>query len=78
LIKSNIVLDPMMGTGRTGVASLNLKRQFIGIEKNAGTFKIAKANQFFQVLKKVPVKKLDDDLMVEEMGNQICLEREEP
>jgi DNA modification methylase len=56
LIESDIVLDPMMGTGRTGVASLNLKRQFIGIEKNAGTFKIAKANQFSSAKKSASEK----------------------
>jgi DNA modification methylase len=33
----------MMGVATTGVASLNLNRQFIGIEKDAETFKIAKA-----------------------------------
>ncbi len=41
--ENDVVLDPMMGTGTTGIASLNLKRQFIGIEKDAETFKIAKA-----------------------------------
>lgn len=30
-----------MGSGSTGVASLNLNRKFIGIEKDATYFKIA-------------------------------------
>jgi hypothetical protein len=41
--ENDVVLDPMMGVATTGVASLNLNRQFIGIEKDAETFKIAKA-----------------------------------
>ena len=32
----------MMGTGTTGLATLNLKRKFIGIEKNPEIFEIAK------------------------------------
>jgi len=30
--KGNTVLDPFMGTGTTGVAALNLRRNFVGIE----------------------------------------------
>lgn len=41
-IENDVILDPMMGTATTGIASLNLKRQFMGIEKDAETFKIAK------------------------------------
>ena len=40
-IENQIVLDPMMGTGTTGLATLNLRRKFIGIEKNQETFTIA-------------------------------------
>ena len=40
--ENDVVLDPMMGTATSGIASLNLKRQFIGIEENSETFKIAK------------------------------------
>ena len=32
----------MMGSGTTGIASLNLKRKFIGIEKEHEIFLIAK------------------------------------
>lgn len=38
-----IVLDPFLGSGTTGIAALELKRQFIGIERDEGYMKIAKA-----------------------------------
>ena len=44
LIHSNAgdtILDCFMGSGTTGVAALNLSRDFIGIEKDEGYFKIA-------------------------------------
>jgi len=41
--ENQTVLDPLMGSGTTGVAALNLKRQFIGIEINQDTFKEARA-----------------------------------
>ena len=41
-IEKHIVLDPMMGSGTTGIAILNLRRKFIAIEKNPETFEIAK------------------------------------
>lgn len=39
--KGDTVLDFVMGSGTTGVACVNLGREFIGIEKDAGYFKIA-------------------------------------
>ena len=39
--KADIVLDPFMGSGTTGVACLRTGRNFIGIEKDEGYFKIA-------------------------------------
>ena len=39
--EGDTVLDPMMGSGTTGVACLNLNRRFIGIEKDPEYFKIA-------------------------------------
>jgi len=39
--KGDTVLDPFMGSGTTGVACVNLDRNFVGIEINADYFKIA-------------------------------------
>jgi DNA modification methylase len=37
-LENQTVLDPMMGSATTGIAALNLKRKFIGIEIDHGTF----------------------------------------
>lgn len=41
--ENQIVFDPLMGSGTTGMATLNLKRKFIGIEKEEEKFLIAKS-----------------------------------
>lgn len=41
-LKGQTILDPFMGSGTTGVVSKRLQREFIGIEKDNGYFKIAK------------------------------------
>ena len=41
-VVGEVVLDPMMGTGTTGVASLSCSRNFVGIEKEKSTFDIAR------------------------------------
>lgn len=41
-LENQTVLDPMMGSGTTGIAALKLKRKFIGIEKDNNNFLIAK------------------------------------
>jgi site-specific DNA-methyltransferase (adenine-specific) len=40
--EGDVVLDPFMGSGSTGIACLNTKRNFIGIEKDDKYFVIAK------------------------------------
>jgi DNA modification methylase len=42
--ENQIVLDPFMGSGTFGIASLKLNRKFIGIEKDPGRFRVAEAN----------------------------------
>ena len=43
-LENQIVFDPLMGTGTTGIAALKLKRQFFGIERDVETFGDAKRN----------------------------------
>ena len=43
-VENQIVMDPLMGSGTTGITSLNLNRKFIGIEIDKDRFEIAKAN----------------------------------
>jgi DNA modification methylase len=43
-IENQTVLDPMFGTGTTGMTALKLNRKFIGIEIDPATFEITKAN----------------------------------
>ena len=40
--EGDIILDPTMGSGTTGVACKNMNRQFIGIEKDIKYFEISK------------------------------------
>jgi DNA modification methylase len=37
----DVILDPFMGSGSTGVAAVRRGRKFIGMEKDARYFKIA-------------------------------------
>lgn len=40
--KGDVVLDPVMGSGTTGIACKRLRRSFIGIEKDRGYYEMAK------------------------------------
>jgi len=42
-VEDQIVFDPFIDSGTTGMAALNLKRNFIGIEKDPEQFEIAKS-----------------------------------
>jgi DNA modification methylase len=42
--ENDVVLDPTMGTGTTGIAALMLKRRFVGIELNENTLAKARHN----------------------------------
>lgn len=42
-VENQLVLDPMLGVGTTGIAARKLNRQFIGIEKDPDRLQIAKA-----------------------------------
>ena len=47
--KDDVIIDPFMGSGTTGVACLNLLRKFIGIEldKNYFNLSINRLNKIF-------------------------------
>jgi ParB-like chromosome segregation protein Spo0J len=43
-VENQIVLDPFLGAGTSGIAALKLNRKFIGIEVDSERFKVAEAN----------------------------------
>jgi DNA modification methylase len=43
-VENQVVVDPFLGAGTTGIAALRLHRQFIGIEIDKDRFDIAEAN----------------------------------
>lgn len=53
--ENEVVLDPFMGVGSTGVAAVELNRRFIGIELDESYFDIAKSRigNTYKVLKQI-------------------------
>ena len=49
--EGDIILDPTMGSGSTGVACKNLNRQFIGIELDQEIFEVAKGRNPHELIK---------------------------
>jgi site-specific DNA-methyltransferase (adenine-specific) len=43
-VENQLVLDPFLDSGPTGIADLNLNRKFIGIEIDKDRFEIAKVS----------------------------------
>lgn len=56
--KNDVVLDLFMGSGSTGIACYNLERNFIGIEKEAEYYQIAK-ERLKNYTKQLKLKKED-------------------
>ena len=54
--ESGTVLEPFMGSGTTGIAAVNLNRNFIGIELDAGYFAICE-NRIADAEKEMELKK---------------------
>lgn len=57
--EGDLILDPTMGSGSTGIATLNTGRKFIGIEKDKNYFSIAK-------------NRIEDFLEEKEKENKTC------
>ena len=60
---NNVILDPFMGSGTTGVACANLGRQFIGIEREPKYFDIAcrRIDDAYRQAPLIPLNPVRDD-----------------
>jgi 16S rRNA G966 N2-methylase RsmD len=56
-VENQIIFDPFTGSGTTGIAAINLRRKFIGTEKEPDKFKIVKARINKFLLKEAKNKK---------------------
>lgn len=59
----DLILDPYMGSGTTGVAAINLGRNFFGIESNIEYYEIAK-ERLDKIEKNISKEKFDNGLRI--------------
>ena len=55
------MLDNCMGSGSTGVATININRHFIGIEKDADIYKLA-TNRITETANEIILKRSDKNV----------------
>lgn len=66
----DVIFDPFMGSGSTGVAALELGRKFIGVERNPDYFEIAK-RRIAEALSKNHLLPLPNDKMPTLFGGAV-------
>lgn len=59
--EGDTVLDNCMGSGSTGVATININRHFIGIEKDADIYKLA-TNRITETANEIILKRSDKNV----------------
>ncbi|MEY4927345.1 MAG: hypothetical protein RI894_1781 [Bacteroidota bacterium] len=82
------ILDPFMGSGSTGVAALQLNREFIGYEWDENYFKIAKQRieesllpvepKNKKAVKKTPIPKVKIEVQAEIAPTTLAIKAEKP
>jgi DNA modification methylase len=56
-VENQIVMDPFMGSGTTGIATLNLGRKFIGIEIDKERFDVARGRIINSAVPQLEIKR---------------------
>ena len=67
--KGDIILDPFMGSGTTGIAALRHGREFIGIELDEEYYKVA-CTRILDEIKDIPLQLFEDETWKEQMQSQ--------